>query len=454
MKRPDEKLLLGVDLGTTTVSFRVVSPFDGSSVAGTTVEHFALYKDGYAGDEFACDPFKLTSAALDGVKKLTGEYPGICSIGVTGQMHGIVCLDKNGGPVSPLYTWQNGFGSRTVSKGRTFCDVIGERCGVFIPSGYGAITYLYLKETGKLDKNTAKISTLPDYFVSLLTGKEAVSHPTNAASLGAFDIEKNDFDPELLKKLGVERSVLPAVAKDHSLQGVYGGDIKVACAIGDNQAGAFGLLPDENTALLNIGTSGQISVITSSHDAPGGETRPFFDGRYLLSGATLCGGKAFEALKDLAKEILVSFGCGASDSEIYAYLREQAEKYPSPGIFCDTRFCGSRSDPSVRGAIENIGINDLAPGRLSSAFLDGIANELYGLYRKMPHQNVSRIVASGNALRKNEALRKRCEKIFRKELLIPRFEEEAAFGAALYGGGSAGVISQESARNTVKNMYE
>ena len=53
------------------------------------------------------------------------------------------------------------------------------------------------------------------------------------------------------------------------------------------------------------------------------------------------------------------------------------------------------------------------------------------------------IVVSGNAMRKNPALRKICAKVFGKMPLLPLHTEEAAFGAALFGGVSAEIISRD-----------
>ena len=58
--------------------------------------------------------------------------------------------------------------------------------------------------------------------------------------------------------------------------------------------------------------------------------------------------------------------------------------------------------------------------------------------------NVHGIVASGNAMRKNPVLREICADLFGKELLLPLHTEEAAFGAALFGGVAAGVILRKN----------
>lgn len=68
----------------------------------------------------------------------------------------------------------------------------------------------------------------------------------------------------------------------------------VTTAIGDNQASFLGAVGNENgTLLVNIGTGGQISVLSDQYFAEDGiEARPFLDGKYLLVGASLCGGKS------------------------------------------------------------------------------------------------------------------------------------------------------------------
>ena len=75
-------------------------------------------------------------------------------------------------------------------------------------------------------------------------------------------------------------------------------DIPVTVAIGDNQASFLGAAGSENnTLLVNMGTGGQISVLTDQYfETEGIEARPFLGGKYLLVGASLCGGKAYALL--------------------------------------------------------------------------------------------------------------------------------------------------------------
>lgn len=91
--------------------------------------------------------------------------------------------------------------------------------------------------------------------------------------------------------------------------GEYRGRL-VSVAIGDNQASFLGAVYDmENSVLVNIGTGGQISVL-SDHClmAENIEARPFVKGRYLLAGSSLCGGRAYAMLEKFFKTYAEAMG--------------------------------------------------------------------------------------------------------------------------------------------------
>lgn len=449
-----EPLLLGIDIGTTSISAQVISAADGRCIQTVNIDHNAALRLENAPDACAADAKALTERALSLVKSLTGTYGGIAAIGVTGQMHGIVCTDARSEILSPLYTWQNGFGLRKGPSGITVCEEIERKSGVRIPTGYGIVTYYAMRELDLVPENTAKLCTVSDLLVSRLCGCEALSHPSNAAALGAFDLGRKDFDPEALESLHIPRSLLPAIANDYRTAGYFVREsvkIPVACAIGDNQSGVFGSLSDDGSVLINVGTSSQVSFVTEERTARAGEIRPYFDGKFLVSGAALCGGRAYSMLKDFIRSVLVSFGCEAGDRKIYEYLNSSARSAYGTGLVADTRFCGSRGDPCHRGSISNIGIDDFGAGDLAAAILAGIIEELYELYSDMRHGSDGReIVASGNAMRRNPVLRDMCARRFGSAARTPVHKEEAAYGAALYAGISAGLIDREKSRAMIK----
>ncbi|MBQ3934392.1 MAG: hypothetical protein II715_01125, partial [Clostridia bacterium] len=256
MPKKETELLLGIDVGTTTISAQVLSAKDGHSVCAKRITHNAGLPDGCSQD-----PGKLMRLAESLVSSLLSEYEGIVSIGVTGQMHGVVFADAKGGILSPLYTWQNGFGNLKHGNG-TVCEEIERICGRAVPTGCGVATYYALKAFGLLPENTAKVITAPDLLVSRLCGHFAPSHPTMAASLGLYDLRKNDFDADAIVKICVPRSLLPEVQTGFAVAGstvFHGREIPVSVAIGDNQASAFGI-PNPFIGLFGFGVVLTIGV--------------------------------------------------------------------------------------------------------------------------------------------------------------------------------------------------
>ncbi len=263
--------------------------------------------------------------------------------------------------------------------------------------------------------------------MKLANAKEPIMHSTNAAGLGLFNVEKHCFDLEALHKLNIDTNLLPEVTSDycnypHS---------NISVAIGDNQASFMGSVADMAESLLvNIGTSGQISYLSSKYRCSDTlEVRPFDRNSFLYVGATLCGGRAYALLYAFMKKVAEYFDC--SPSNLYDIIDTMAENVDktSQKINVNTRFAGTRSNPLERGSISNIGIDNFTPENLASGILEGISSELYDLYDKVPK---TILVASGNALRKNKLLCKVVSEQFGLPLRIPTHNEEASYGAALF----------------------
>ncbi len=432
------KLILGIDIGTTSISVKLIDTVSGEAVYTQTLENPAEFRVGEAND-YALDAELILNRTAQIAERLTSEFNGIVSIGITGQMHGIVCLDGSGNAVSPLYTWQNQFGAQLNDDGITYSEELYRKTGVRAPTGYGLMTLYCLKKFGRLPENCKKISTVMDAAVMRLTGNNIpVTHPTNAHSLGFFDIKKNEFMKQELKKAEIDPDILPEITD--GVCGYYKG-IPVSVAIGDNQAGIFGSLDSTDKMLVNVGTSSQISVITDNADALGGEVRPYLFGRYILIGAGLCGGRAYSALADFVAEILRGFGVEASRGDIYGYLNSEASKDIAEPLTVDTSFLGTREDASVRGSVKNLGIDNFTPSHFAKGILYGVLNEAYTMYKRMGFEDGAFIpVISGNAMRKNPELRRITNELFKHAPLVPKQTEEAAFGAALYGAVMAGIV--------------
>ena len=101
-----EILILGIDLGTTSVSAAVIDTETKRQVEAYTVNHGADIRcENLAFHEQ--DALLICEKALSLIDSIFDKYPEIASVGITGQMHGAVYTDKNGMPVTNLINWQD-----------------------------------------------------------------------------------------------------------------------------------------------------------------------------------------------------------------------------------------------------------------------------------------------------------------------------------------------------------
>lgn len=95
-------------------------------------------------------------------------------------------------------------------------------------------------------------------------------HVSNAAGFGFFDGRNMKFETEKLSKMGVKENWLPEVCTGIEKLGLYR-NRQVTTAIGDNQASFLGAAgKEENTLLVNMGTGGQISILSDQYFAEKG----------------------------------------------------------------------------------------------------------------------------------------------------------------------------------------
>ena len=425
---------LGLDIGTTTIS-AVVYDTDAGVLTSRTIKNDS-FLTGESWERIQ-DPSVIWEKSVAVVQELLREYPGVAAMGLSGQMHGILYLDAAGIPVSPLYIWQDGRGDLPYDETHSWAAHLSELTGYSLATGYGLVTHFYNLKHGLVPNNAVKLCTVHDYLAMKFSGRSTpVTEATDAASLGLYDGPNHRFDPEALQKAGIDPAILPEVVTDPCLgTGMLG--IPVYAALGDNQASFLGATGGRTDVLLvNMGTGGQVSVYSPDHiQTRTLETRPFPDGGWLLVGASLCGGRSYALLETFFREtVKMVTGQEVSAYEAMAHAMDTAEDLDrSPKI--TTLFQGTRKDPSLRGSIENIGTDNFTPRHFIHGVMQGMADELHGMYEgylAMGGKPPAAMVGSGNGLRKNPHLCRVFEKTFGIPLILSENDEEAACGAAIY----------------------
>jgi sedoheptulokinase len=364
-------------------------------------------------------------------------------------MHGVLLLDGRGEPVSRLITWQDG---RCLEEG--WLDGLVSRTGAVLRTGYGCATLAWLADHEGLPAGAASASTIHDWIAAGLSGSpRPVTDPTDAASWGLFRASALSWDEEAVRAAGIPREMLPRVVGSGCVVGrvpeeaaaSFGvpAGAAVAAALGDNQASLVATLTEPEAELaLTLGTGGQLSAVLPRSEPllvepgeAGFEYRPFPGGLFMAVAASLCGGSAWRWLASAVRDWLAELGQPRMPEDRAFEALNRAGEAAAGRLTVVPRFLGERYDPSLRGRIEGIGLDNFTLGNLARSLAEGIAANLRDMLPARLRAGRRRIRGSGNALVRNPLLRSAAERVFGLPLEMADLREEAAVGAALLAAG-------------------
>lgn len=275
------RYLLGYDLGSSSVKASLVDAATGQTVASaqSPSEEMPMraVKPGWAEQ----DPemwwehiVKSTNACISKSRINASE---IAAIGISYQMHGLVCVDKNQKALRPSIIWCD---SRAVEIGNEAFRKLGEKyCLERLlnsPGNFTASKLKWVKENEpEVYAQIHKVMLPGDYIAMRLTG-EIVTTASGLSEGVLWDYEKNTAPERLLSFYGIDADLLAPVVPTFSVQGKVRksvaeqlglpADIPVAYRAGDQPNNAFSLNvlnPGETAA--TAGTSGVIYSVTDKN---------------------------------------------------------------------------------------------------------------------------------------------------------------------------------------------
>jgi sugar (pentulose or hexulose) kinase len=380
-------------------------------------------------------------------------------LGISGQMHGVLLVDRGLQPAGNLITWRD---QRVLDPGQPGSLVealaaIGtsatRRTGCRLHAGYGGVTLYHLMRNGGIPKDCTAV-TIADYLAASLCGVVA-TEPTDAASWGLLNLRFGRWDEEIVGRLGLPGKVLPEVrptarplgplCPDRARSLGLPEDAVVCAPMGDNQASIVGVAGlGSDAAVVNLGTGGQVSIPQPEAVwVEDFETRPMPFGGHVLVGASLCGGWSYAYLRHFFQEVVRQFaGVDVCDQEVYRRMNRLAAEADAGagGLSVDTRFSGTREDPGLRGAVCSIGTQNLTAGNLARAFAQGMVRELADLFHRAAHPGVKRVIAGGNGVRENPLVVEAIESLFGRKCRTSIHPEEAVLGAAYAAAIGTGLV--------------
>ena len=268
------KYLVGIDIGTSGTK-SVLFDLVGNVIASATSE-YPMYqpKNGYAEQE----PEDWWNAVCITLKEITASADGeIVGIGLSGQMHSLVMLDKENNVIRPAILWCD---QRTGKECEQIESIIGRERLIEITAnpaltGFTASKILWVRNNEPENYNKcAHILLAKDYIRFKLTGCYA-TEVSDASGMQLLDVKKRAWSDEVCEKLGIDPALLAKVYESCEETGRVTEEAALATGLtkggvvaggaGDNAAAAIGMGVCRNgRAFTTVGTSGVVFAHTDT----------------------------------------------------------------------------------------------------------------------------------------------------------------------------------------------
>jgi len=436
-------LLIGIDSGTQSTKALVVDARDGRVLASAAQEYDLIHNLPPGAKEQ--HPHTWRDATGSAIRRALRQAKAVAAevqaIGVSGQQHGFVPLDKTGEVIRPAKLWCD---TSTSAE----CDQIMQQLGGLkktirllgnaVLPGFTASKILWLKKNEPKNYQRLASVLLPhDYLNFWLTGEKVMEYG-DASGTALLDVRKRKWasevlaaiDPALatrlppLKRSDVPAGVLqPSTAKQLDLNP----GVLVIAGGGDNMMGAIGTGNTRAGVITaSFGTSGTIYACAEKPVVdPEGEIAAFCDStnRWLPLLCTMNVTVATEMVRE-------DFGWS------HEKFAAEAARMPagSDGLLLLPYFEGERTPNVPNGTGVWFGVNQktFEAGHFARAAMEGVTLGMnYGL-RRLTQLGVkpAQIRATGGGA-KSKIWRQIMADVFDAEVVTLKVSEGAAYGAAL-----------------------
>ena len=384
------KYLLGIDQGTTQTT-AVVLDEKGSYVTKNSVAVPARFPQAGWVEQ---DPADILRSVREACAPLLDRYE-IAAVGFDNQGETFLVWDaESGEPLTPAIVWQDTRGESVCKSMAAYIDpeLLRRKTGLLLDSYFSAPKLKWVFETypeihKKARAGRLKFGTTETWTIwSLTHGRLHITDPSTASRTLLFDMNRFDWDDELLELFEVPRSMLPEVRSSAGPLGEVdfgdGKPLPLHALLVDQQAALFGQACFDagemkcsfgtgSFLLMNIGDRPRLSkngLLTTVGWNFAGHTR------YALDGGIFVTGSAVQWLRDNLKLIPDAASSSAAaqqstDQGVVVVLALQGLAAPH-----------WRTD--VRGAMFGLNRGTTAAD-IVRATLDGIACRVYEVVTAM-----------------------------------------------------------------------
>jgi len=488
-----KEYIIGTDIGTSGCKSILVDNH-GNMVSSATQE-YPLYTPhaGWA-EQDPLDWWKATLSTLAQIVKNNPEAMHLIKgIGLSGQMHGLVALDKNYQIIRPAFLWND---QRTAKQCQEIFDAVGGEKELLkytnnsMLPGYTGGKILWLKEEEPYNYEKAAIFLNPkDYIRYKLTGQIA-TEVSDASGTGLFDVKNRKWNDDLLNILNIPKELLPVCYESPVISGYITKEVSQKTGLPEGIAvpggGGDAVIQTTGTGLIGegilgitLGTAGIISMgLNSFQFNSSGRLQIFCNNApdtWNIMGVTLAAGGSYQWFKNVLGKYEIEQS-KASGKDVYAIMDEAVSGNSEAGsknlIFLPY-LSGERcpyADPNARSAFIGLTLRHNHED-MARSVMEGVtfsARQVYELITEMdPRLKVSEVRVSGGGSG-SILWRQIVADIFQLPVkTVSGSKEGGAYGAVMVAGTGCGVwpslvkasnvlkIETESLPHSVnKNIYD
>ena len=439
--------VLGIDLGTSAVKVSAVDK-TGKVVEQASADYPLIQEQaGYSEQR----PNDWVRGVIECIKALIDKginADDIKGISFSGQMHGLVLLDKNNKVLRPAILWND---TRTTKQCNEIIDKIGKQfikiTGNNALEGFTLPKILWVRENEpQIWQQVNKFLLPKDYIRFMMTGKIGLDY-SDATGTVMLDIKDNNWSKEILKQFNIPASICPPLISSLAYVGNItptfaqktglNVDTKVFAGGGDNACGATGAgILEKGMGLSSIGTSGVVlkyegQKVTDYAGQLQMEDHTLLDTKYSM-GVTLAAGFALSWFKKTFYA-----------EESYQKLTQDAGKSPigAHGLIFTPYLMGERTpyeDAKIRGSFIGVSSNQ-TKADFARSVMEGITfsfKDILTIYQQ--HDNpISKVVAIGGGAKSDLWLQMQAD-IFDVPVVSLKNEQGPGLGAAMIAATGLG----------------
>jgi xylulokinase len=451
---------LGIDVGTSGTKALAIDA--RGKILGQAMTTYPIYHPKPLWSEQ--DPDDWWQATVKAVRAVVREAKlkpaDVRAIGLSGQMHGSVFLDKKGNVVRRALLWND---QRTAAE----CEEIERRAGgrekliqmVANPAltGFTAPKILWLRNHEPRNfAKTVKVLLPKDEIRRRLTG-EFATEVSDASGMLLLDVVRRRWSTELLEKLELDSSLLATCYESEEVTGKLTAEsakllgLSTECLVvggaGDCAAGAIGNgIVRRGVLSTSIGTSGVVFVHSDKPQVdPKGRLHTFCHavrGKWHMMGVTLSAGGSLQWFRNALCAVDAA-AARRKKLEVYEILGDEAAATPpgAEGLFFLPYLAGERTphaDPNARGAFLGLTLRHTR-GHMIRAVMEGVTYSLRDCLAIIEEEGVGvdQVRASGGGA-KSKFWRQMQADVLGKTVVSMAADEGPAYGVALLAAVGAG----------------